>query len=225
MKKWIILITIIVLFTATSNAQKVGHLGKRFLVNFDCTFSPSYFQPDFNGYHGYFQFNYRVNPGIEFIFSRKRTIGVTYTFSKTQFCPSLNLFQHSILYPDLFIQGFGINYKKYIDYYSKSKAPYGTYIMLSVNRIYYNYYSDIIGNGKGKTVALQLELGYNYLLFDRLRLSWGVAIGGTIDGFFVNLDGVVPVGLNPDGPDSFAKNRLFGTYFFGTKIGIGFLAF
>jgi len=225
MKKWIILITIFVLVTTTSNAQKVGHLGKRVLVNFDCTFSPSYFQPDFSGYHGYFQFNYRVIPGVEFIFNRKRTIGLSYSFANTQFSPTINVFQHSILYSTLFIQGVGVHYKKYIDYYSKSKAPFGTYMMLSATRVFYSYNSGIIEEGKGKTVALQLELGYNYLLFDRLRLTWGVAIGGTIDGFFVNIDEVIPVGLNPDGPDSFARNRIFRSYFFGTKIGIGFLAF
>lgn len=225
MKKWIFFITLLIIGISNSNAQKVGHLGKRFLFNLDCTISPAYIQPDFNGYNGYLRFNYRLNPGIEYIFSAKRTIGLSYTFSKTKFSPSFNLFQHSILYPDLFIQGYGIHYKKYFDFYSKSKAPFGSYIMFSANRIYYSYYSEIIPSGKGKTIALQLELGHNYLLFDRLRLTWSATIGGTTDGFFVKIDEIIPFGLNPDTPDSFAKNRIFGTYFFGTKIGIGFLAF
>lgn len=99
--------------------------------------------------------------------------------------------------------------------------------MLSAYKLFYNYTSDIYNNGDGGNFAFQLELGYNYLLFDRLRLTWSVAIGGTTSGCFIKMDEyeILELGLSPGTIDDFAQNRIFGTYFFGTKLGIGILAF
>ncbi len=227
MKKNILLIVFIGLFCFQANAQSKGHLGKRALFNLDCTFSPSYFAPNFNGNSGFLNFNCRFEPGFEYIVGKKRTLSASYVYSKTQFNTTMDLFPHSILYPDLYIQGVGIHYKKYFDNLSTSYAPYGTYIMLSAYKLFYNYTSDIYNNGNGGTYAFQLELGYNYLLFDILRLTWSVAIGGTTSGCFIKMDEyeTLELGLTPGSIDNFAQNRIFGTYFFGTKLGIGILAF
>lgn len=225
MKKIISLIFIFIFGIQFMTAQNVGHLGKRFLINMDATFSPSYRYPDREGYHGYLNFNYRLSPSIEFILNNKSSMGAFYSYAPLMFIPSEFIFNHSIVNTPIDVIGYGMFYKVYFSN-NQYHAPYGAYFMTSLSRIGFQYESNIIGTGKGVNYALQIEFGYNFLIYNRLRLTWGVTFGGTTS--WINL------GINEDfltiqkkfqNPIDYAENRIFGTYIFGTKIGIGFLAF
>lgn len=225
MKKIYTIIFIFIFGVQCTNAQNIGHLGKRFLVNMDATFSPSFKYPDKNGYHGYLNFNYRLSPSIEFILNKKNSIGVFYSYAPLMFIPSKLIFNHSIVNTPMNVNGYGVFYKAYFsdDQYH---APYGAYFMTSLSRISFQYESIIIGNGKGANYALQIEFGYNFLIYNRLRLTWGITFGGTTSWFNFGIDeDFVPIQKKLKTPIDFAENRIFGTYIFGTRIGIGFLAF
>lgn len=225
MKRGIILFFAIFMVFQIAEAQNTGHLGKRFLINLDGTFSPSYRHPDFNGYHGYLNFNYRVSPSIEFVLNKRSSVGLLYSNALLLFMPSTFIFNHSILNTPLNVNGYGLFYKVYFSN-KDNHAPYGSYFMMSASKLYYQYESLIVGNGTGSNYAFQLEMGYNYLLFNRLRLTWGITIGGTTSWYYFDFDkDFFPNQKQLNTINDHAENRIFGTYMFGTKIGIGFLAF
>jgi hypothetical protein len=225
MKKIVLIIIYLTVFSSAVSAQSVGHLGKRFLINLDGTFSPSYKHPDFNGYFGYFKFNYRITPSLEFVLGKKISVGVLFSYAPTMFSPTIEPFNHSVLNMPLNINGYGAFFKKYFSFTEDNHAPYGSYFMVSASRLNYQY-QGILGEGAGNNYAFQIEIGYNYLLFNRLRLTWGASIGGTTSGFYFGFDeDFFPIKKKLQTLNDFAENRIFGTYMFGTKIGIGFLAF
>lgn len=226
MKKWTFIIIGVILFITHSQAQNTGHLGKRFLINFDGTFSPSYKYADFNGRNGYFNFNYRVSPSLEFVLTSKRSVGLMYTYSKTMFGLFEDNFNNSILNIPIKIHGYGFFYKKYFSLFSIAHAPYGNYFMVAFSRINYTYYNEWVANGAGNMYAIQTEFGYNYLLFNRLRLTWAFTLGLTTSGSGIGMDeDYFPERVTPQTVLEHAEKRLYRTYIFGTKIGIGFLAF
>ena len=225
MKKAIVIFFILFIGFQSSFAQNTGHLGRRFLINVDGTFSPSYKHPGINGYNGYLNFNYRVSPSIEFVMNKKSSVGLMYSFAPLLFMPSHDYFNNSILNTPVNVNGYGLFFKFYFSD-KNNHAPYGAYFMMSASKIYYQYESLIVGNGTGSNYAFQLELGYNYLLYNRLRLSWGISIGGTTSWYFFGLDeDFFPNQKQFNTINDFAENRIFGSYMFGTKIGIGFLSF
>lgn len=226
MKKWTLILISLLIFMTNSHAQNVGHLGKRCLINLDGTFSPSYKFADFNGYNGYTKFNYRINPSFEIILTQKRSVGFMYSFSKTMFGLFEENFNHSILNVPLTIHGYGIFYKKYFSLFSIAHAPYGNYFMIAFSRLNFSYNNQWVNYGEGNMYAIQAEFGYNYLLFNRLRLTWAFTLGLTTAGSGVGMDeDYFPERVDPQTVMDFAERRLFRTYIFGTKIGIGFLAF
>lgn len=225
MKKIVLIIIYLSFFCSSVSAQNVGHLGKRFLFNWDVTFSPSYKHPDFKGYFGYLKYNYRMTPSVEFILSKKISVGALVSYTTTMFSPTIEIFNHSVLHTPVDVRGYGLFFK---DYFSTSKdnhAPYGSYFMVSATRLNYHY-RGIVGEGTGVNYAFQLEIGYNYLLFNRLRLTWGASIGATTSWYYFGFDGdFIPNLKKLKTINDFAENRIFATYMFGTKIGIGILAF
>ncbi len=225
MKKITTLIFFFILGVQCMNAQNVGHLGKRFLVNLDATFSPSYKFPDREGYHGYLNFNYRLSPSVEFILNNKNSVGVFYSYAPLMFIPSTFIFNHSVVNTPMDVNGYGLFYKAYFSN-NQYHAPYGAYFMTSLSRIHFQYESNIIGTGKGANYALQIEFGYNFLVYNRIRLTWGVSFGGTTSWINLGLDeDFLSIQKKLNTPIDYAENRIFGTYIFGTRIGIGFLAF
>jgi len=98
--------------------------------------------------------------------------------------------------------------------------------------------------GKSSQFGLKVEFGRDFLFFNRLRLSTGISFGWAFKGYyygafsndleFVRDSRKKPYsyiydfnnsGKNIVPPSNFVNGQLFGMYWFGLKMGIGFLAF
>ncbi len=147
--------------------------------------------------------------------------------------------------------GFNVFYKQYI---GDTKAPMGYYFKFTFDGFFYNYacneplsdllqhwdevpeeesaqygYVRIGKDGKGSIFGLKAEFGYDYLFFNRLRLSMGLTFGSTFGGYkwlkqtsksslFYN-DNTEYLSVNDN-----VRNRILNAYWFGIKLGIGVLA-
>ena len=75
-------------------------------------------------------------------------------------------------------------------------------------------------NGKGKLFAFKVEYGYDYFVLDCLRLSMGISLGTTFGGYKA-----MGRDRNSLSVSDYADNRLLNAYWFGVKLGVGFLTF
>ena len=290
MKK-ILLFFITICISATSFGQ-VGYMGKRFLINADAWGSPCWFVANSNGNKGMLKFNYFLEPGIEFVISKKMSIGATYLNTRESKFPvgfyaeggqiEYMEFKNNVLYHnthyDVYLDrksydntfkthGMGIFYKYYFS--RKSFAPMGYFVKAELNYFFYKYktgeinfnkYIELPNNywdfsyafpdgqrginnvlyekttGKGSVGGLKLEIGRDFLFFNRLRLSTGIGFGVTFGGYktnpFNNNNKYVfafcadeSYKQNIVKPTEFINGQLLGTYWFGLRMGIGFLAF
>ena len=75
--------------------------------------------------------------------------------------------------------------------------------------------------------GFKVEYGYDFLVLDRLRLSVGASIGTTFNDFSLAFKQMV--GENYSHYDytisDYANARMWMAYWFGIKLGVGFLAF
>ncbi|MDR2853796.1 MAG: hypothetical protein LBV31_00640 [Prevotellaceae bacterium] len=138
-------------------------------------------------------------------------------------------------------------------YYVKGELDYFSY-NYTVNAIDVKGYLDnpIAGysnilydrtTGKGSNFGVKIEFGRDFLLFNRIRLSTGMSFGVTTKGWslfalktdkmdiFNDEDGL-PYIFNFEEPNKkttpptdFVNGQLLTMYWFGLKMGIGFLAF
>lgn len=90
-----------------------------------------------------------------------------------------------------------------------------------------SYYPDL-KEGNSMLFGAKAEFGYDYLFFNRLRLSFGISFGSTfggykaIKGFF---DDFSHLDASTTSVNNFVHNRILNAYWFGLKVGVGFLAF
>ena len=196
----------------------------------------------------YLGLNYIVSPNVEVVVWRKGSVGAGYDFFKSPFnfkgyfqLPEFHpeyIYNDNSIYlegtADMTAHGFNVFYKQYV---GKTLAPMGHYFKFTFDGFFYRYearetgieaviFKDVESQLKGKNMlfGLKAEYGYDYLLFDFLRLSMGVSIGTTFGGYktlmqrhgFMAEDAQVK---------NYANNRLLGAYWFGFKLGIGFLTF
>jgi len=271
MKK-IFFIFITVCVSAASFSQ-VGYMGKRFLINADGWVSPCWFVPNSNGNTGFLPFNYFLEPGVEFVISKKMSIGATYLNTRESKFPAVYANgKMDFPYPSYNIQkdfyidgnnhnstfkthGVGLYYKYFFG--RKSFAPIGYFVKAELNYFFYNYKIDAVDamkyvneipngyedyshilyegeSGKGSIGGIKVEVGRDFLFFNRLRLSTGIGFGVTFGGFKTNPfnNGKSPKYVyNSNDSDKIVKpteiiyGQLLGTYWFGLRMGIGFLAF
>lgn len=90
-------------------------------------------------------------------------------------------------------------------------------------------YKPVGKSGTGASFGLKAELGYDYLFLNRLRLSFGLTLGSTFSGYKY-LDAKSDISLSDVSSDQISvrdcvNNRLLNAYWFGIKLGIGFVAF
>ena len=75
--------------------------------------------------------------------------------------------------------------------------------------------------------GFKVEYGYDFLLFDRLKLSTGISLGTTFGGYKAKLNDWLDSYGNDDIESiesvEYGKTRLLNAYWFGLKIGIGIL--
>lgn len=153
---------------------------------------------------------------------------------------------------DVVAHGFNVFYKQYV---GDTKAPMGHYFKFTFDGYFYKYacneplpdllqhwdevpveesaqhgYVRVGKDGSGSIFGLKAEFGYDYLFFNRLRLSMGVTFGSTFGGYkwlkqtsesslFYN-DNTEYLSVNDN-----VRNRILNAYWFGIKLGVGIVAF
>jgi len=220
------------LFTLGLTAQNTGYMGKRVIVNMGADFSPAWKRPvseklTFNS--KYLSFNYILSPNIEVITHKSGTAGAVYHYLNTRY----NVPTGFVFYTDvrnLTSHGFGIFYKQYMGF-ANGRSPMGAYIKVQFDGFFYRYthgYGHDAISINDKLFAMKIEFGNDFLLFDRLRLSTGLSLGSTFGGYkALGYDNeILDWGLyNDQQIYDYARSRIFGAYWLGFTVGIGFLAF
>ena len=210
--------------------------------------------PDSKSARKYLGLNYFVTPNIEAIVWKKGTVGAGYNFYKSPFDGSSprwveyqdhqGYYYSEELYEYDFTgtitaHGFNVFYKQYL---GNTRAPMGPFLKVVFDGFFYNIdhhdrggntvHPDVItaypdmGVNHGSLFGLKLELGRDYMLFNFLRLSTSLSVGTTFGGF----KSIAIVDKYPDHPyghtpNSYARNRILSAYWFGLKVGVGFLTF
>lgn len=201
------------------HAQKVGYQGKRFLVNFDTKIDLEFEELDMFELNLIPKFFFTYSPNVEFILFKNATVGIAANY----FRDSLSLTFNNQDYNDLpfTVMGAGIFYKQYLnkknDFY---QAPFGLYFNLRLDYLKYTLqfpnfsYEDFVIGGR-------FEFGVDYLVWDRLRLSWGISVGITT-GFFEKYIYIIENQTEITGTLNAEISRRYG---FQHKFGIGILLF
>ena len=229
----------VVLMCATSSlsAQNTGFMGKRFLFNMGAEFSPAPFRPvcDINFKNRYLKFNCILSPSIEIITTKRGTTGLVYHYLGTKYNTPLkerSLFEEDItVVEDLKAHGFGIFYKVY---FGDGRAPIGSYFKTQFDGFFYKCpisYEDRITQKSDQLFAMKIEFGHDFLFFNRLRLSTGFSFGLPFGGFkgleYDNGGWAEIFNWNDESLElhQYARSRIFGAYWIGFTVGVGFLAF
>lgn len=219
------LFQLLVLF---SNAQNLGYLGKRFIFNVDCRVSPTYNYTNYYERDNFLSLDAAFSPNIEFILFNSGTIGVAYNFLKTRF--SYDYYDEDYLMYDfsekniLFeAEGLGFFYKQYFrnktDYY---QAPFGVYGLVRFDIYNCNYFTKNFGMIRNTIYGGRIEFGIDYLVYDRIRLSWGVGLGLSTANYKSDF---YTWYMNSLTHQQMASNRFFVNYIFSNRFSIGILAF
>ena len=242
-----ILFMVLLCTTSCLSAQNTGYMGKRIVFNMGAEFSPAWFRPacDINFKNRYLRFNTILSPSVEIITSQRGTLGLVYHYLGTKYNTPLKEHEYGgIIYldsvyedelpvvEDLKAHGFGIFYKAYL---GNGRSPTGTYLKAQFDGFFYkcpSSYEDRTTKISDQLFAMKIEFGNDFLLFNRLRLSTGLSFGLPFGGF---------KGLGYDNPwmiteifnwneedlelRQYARSRIFGAYWIGFTVNIGFLAF
>lgn len=234
-------------------SQNPGFMGKHVMINAECYLSPSWKNPNPLTHalensalpakaQKYFGLNYFLSPNIEFIVWKKGNIGVGYDFYKSPFKFNIGT-ENGYAIADNYIgtmtaHGFNVFYKQYL---GQTMAPLGHYLKFTFDGYFYQYNCAIDDNttaliehnqqeaiNKSMLFGFKAEYGYDYVLFNFLRLSMGVSLGSTFGGYSAIQSSK---GINGRGNSKintlsdYADNRVLNAYWFGVKLGIGFIAF
>jgi len=252
MKRLIILLSLIIA-GGSLFSQNPGYMGRHVLVNMDVTISPSWKNPNAvseamiaSGISAstakYFGLNYFLSPNLEVIVWRKGTVGAGYNYYKSPFVlqrsSSGSWFSYNYEVSDkpmMTAHGFNVFYKQYL---GSTMAPMGQYLKFTFDGFFYKYEVPVGGGihpfswdetspidtesptGKHQLFGFKVEYGYDYFVLNCLKLSMGVSLGTTFGGYKA-------IGRNSSvlTVTDFADNRLLNAYWFGVKVGLGFLTF
>ena len=205
--------------------------------------------------------NYFLSPSVEFIAWKKGTVGVGYNYFNSPLKGTDARLRKGTVYDDGYVDwrqaelygnvtahGFNAYYKHY---FGKGFAPLGHYLKFTFDGFFYHYkmeteglylgilttteepYEEIIEN-RGSIFGLKIEYGYDFIVWNRLKLTLGASLGTTFGGYrvvnakvhdeFSDFD----IGDAPNKPihyDNHARSRILGAYWFGVKLGVGVIPF
>lgn len=144
--------------------------------------------------------------------------------------------------------GFNVYYKQYL---GKGFAPLGHYFKFTFDGYFFHYQMDTTGlssqlamipaeerdpifDNKGSLFGFKAEYGYDFYVLNRLKLTLGMSLGTTFGGFQASIKTLREASPTSDFAesnntplffDNYARGRILSAYWFGIKLGIGFLAF
>ncbi len=209
-----------------------------------------------DGMKRYLGLNYILSPNIELILWEKGTVGLGYNYYNSPFEGTdsrlrkgyqyygYTEWREAELYGNIVAHGFNAFYKQYL---GDRFAPLGHYIKLQFDGFFYHYkmdhegiqmgiltttqepFEEIVENN-GAIFGLKFEYGYDWVLFNRLKLNLGASLGTTFGGYKVMFEKMKNKASYYNEPldlhyDNYARSRLLGAYCFGVKLGIGFIPF
>lgn len=236
MKKHSVLTIICLIFFATSLfSQGSGYMGKHFVINAEVINSPCYFVKNHNGNKGYFAFDYILNPSIEYILGKGNTVGASFMYEKSKY---------DILGEEIWVDyddgeygygeyertpasvnsyssiGGGLFYKKY---FGKNKSVFGNYMRIEVDFLSVKT-KDEQSLEELRTLmgGFRFELGKDFLFFNCLKLNVGIGLGLLFGGHLYYSD-IIESSFSDHLSGASAKT--LKNYFFGLRMGVGFLAF
>ena len=241
----LLIFLIFVLLMPCLTAQNTGYMGKRVIVNMGADFSPAWRRPiNMTIQPKYLAFNTILSPSIEIITHKGGTAGLVYHFLSTKYNTPLKedesftiIWIDSIYDPDLPVltdlksHGFGIFYKQYLQN-GRGRSPIGPYFRMQFDGFFFqcpDSYEDRTITMSDRLFAMKLEVGNDFLLFNRLRLSTGFSLGIPFGGyrglaldneFIGEFSNFYTKPLN-----EYARSRILGAYWLGFTVNIGFLAF
>lgn len=215
--KIVILSFLITLSVLPAVSQTKGFMGKRFLIQADMYMSRNkeYALNTWNVFIPRTIFS----PGMEYVIGHKISVGGCLNFFKYGFNPtsSIEYMYQDSLPTNLFMNGTGasIYLKKYIFKYSH--APYGSFIKIQLDTYGININTKNFGKLSDDIIGLKFEFGYDYIIGNRIRISWGTYLGFTDELFRIFNTQRTNILLT-------SERKFYKDFLFGTKISFGFLA-
>jgi len=178
--------------------------------------------------------NYWLSPNVEVMVWEKGSVGAGYNFYKSPFDGKEFVFDnygfdYEIPFEgEILAHGFNVFYKQYV---GNTYAPLGHHFKFNFDGFFYNYY--IADRGiydKDMLFGFKVEYGYDFLLLNCLRLTLGASVGTTFGGYLTGIrefnSDLSPFSYRTDLTyQNYARGRMLGAYWFGIRLGVGFLAF
>lgn len=204
----------------------------------------------------YLGVNYFLSPNIELMVWKKGTVGVGYNYYNSPFkgvdCRiriwdqyyGYNDWIEAELFGNIIAHGFKVYYKQYV---GNTFAPLGHHIKFVFDGFFYHYkmntdgvrfgilsttqepFEEIVEN-KGSLFGVKFEYGYDFIVWNRLKLTLGASLGTTFGGYEVAFTKIKNrMSFNYEEStlryDNYARSRILGAYCFGLKLGVGLIPF
>lgn len=216
--KFFIFSFLITLLILPAVSQTKGFMGKRFLIQADLYMSRNK-EYSWSTWSVFIPRTV-ISPGIEYTIGHRSAVGCSFNIFKYGFNPSSSI---EYMYQDslptkLFMNGTGgsLYIKKYI--FRNSHAPYGSFIKAQFD------WSKILIDSKNFGIlsdymyGIKFEFGYDYIIGNQFRISWGTYLGVTNELFRIFNTQRTNILLT-------SERKFYKDFLIGTKISIGFLAF
>lgn len=205
----------------------------------------------------YLGMNYFLSPSVELIAWKKGTVGAGYNYFNSPFKGSDDRLRKGTIYDYDYVDwrsaelrgnvtahGFNVYYKHY---FGDGFAPLGHHLKFTFDGFFYHYKMDTAGvylgiltttqepfeeiiENRGSIFGLKVEYGYDFVVFDRLKLTLGASLGTTFGGYKVAFTKMKnDISIYYEEPelhyDHYARSRILGAYWFGVKLGVGVIPF
>ncbi len=202
------------------NAQKLGYLGKRLVFNLDTKIGIDL--DNINIYPFSFEspITFIYSPGFEFVVAKNVTLGLAVNYNSK----NLDVFYNDLDYTALpfYVLGATFTFKRYLngssDYY---QAPFGVFYAFKLDYIHYilNFPTFLYDD---RLLGAKFEIGADYIVWKRIRLSWGFSLGVT--NYFLE-DDLFSFSKHSGSFASHLSSSVRGSYFINNRVGIGILLF
>ncbi|WMJ74195.1 hypothetical protein RCC89_13610 [Cytophagaceae bacterium ABcell3] len=249
--QYIYIVLILFISTLTSQAQP-GYQGKKFSINYAVESISVLDGPNYKGNNltSFPSFNYSHLARLEYVLTRKTSIGLTYSFFRTaisqkeidiaEYPPNYDHGRDDYIDPEyidvfqrIYVQSLGLNYRVYGGS-SGNLAPMGNYADFETQLLFWSATQDSVNTHKklqsGTSMLLGVGFGRQVVAFDRLLIDFGIRFR-IIPGFFLAQSRETNRFLD----DDYDPNEIDFTYpvlerlsrhqAINFRIGIGFLAF
>jgi hypothetical protein len=220
-----LLITIYLLaISILSGYAQPGYQGKKLSVNAGMLLMPALVNATYNKAPGYTSLNLTKEANIDYVISRRNTIGLVYKNTRTSILR--NYEDDNTKVPDgkVFSNALGIQYRIFKKR-SGNLAPLGKYTQLGLhmmfNRTENSKYPD--AGTSFTTYAVSIGKGRSKILFNRLVFNYGLEFTHIFTGF--SKEGFLGATYYyADDAHTMAQYRLWRHSVVNFKTGIGFLA-